>query len=89
MMGWFLYVLECRDGSLYTGITTDVERRFKEHMSGKGAKYTRSRLPLRLQAWWPAGDRSRALRLEHRFKSLSKKEKTEAIKGDSLDFLLD
>ena len=45
-MGWYVYMLRCADGSLYTGIAADVERRFEEHKSGRGAKYTRSHPPL-------------------------------------------
>ncbi len=45
---WYLYLLECTGGSIYTGITTDVARRFAQHQAGKGAKYTRSRMPLRV-----------------------------------------
>ena len=50
MTAWYVYLLECRDGSIYTGIATDVERRYAEHAAGKGARYTRSRPPLRLLA---------------------------------------
>ena len=46
---WYLYILQCGDGSLYTGITTDVEKRLEAHRSGKGAKYTRGRSPLELK----------------------------------------
>ena len=46
---WYLYILQCGDGSLYTGITTDVEKRLEAHRSGKGAKYTRGRSPLALK----------------------------------------
>ena len=45
---WFLYLIECRDGSVYTGITVDVAARYAAHISGKGARYTRSHPPLRL-----------------------------------------
>ena len=54
---WKLYILRCRDGSLYTGITTDVEKRFEAHNSGKGAKYTRGRGPLELVYREECGDR--------------------------------
>ena len=55
---WYLYLLECEDGSLYTGITTDFDRRFAEHLSDKGARYTRSHPPQRLLAAVPGGSRS-------------------------------
>lgn len=68
---WFLYVLECSDGSLYTGIAVDVEKRFAMHLSGKGARYTRSRPPLRILAVTQHEDRSSASRAEHAVKKLT------------------
>lgn len=70
-MGWFLYVLECEDGSLYTGIAVDVEKRFALHVSGKGAKYTRSHRPRRILAIKAFEDRSTALKAEHALKQLT------------------
>jgi len=70
-----VYILECNDGSLYTGITTDVENRLKVHNSGKGAKYTKPRLPVRLRISWQHDTRSSALKEEYRIKQLSRKEK--------------
>jgi len=69
--GWFLYLLECRDGSIYTGIAVDVQARFLRHASGKGARYTRSRPPRRVLAVVAYPDRSSALRAEHAMKRLS------------------
>lgn len=69
-MSWFVYLLECRDGSLYTGITTDVPRRYAQHAAGKGARYTRSHPPARLLAQFPCADRSRASQAEHAIKKL-------------------
>lgn len=63
-MTWFLYVLECSDGSLYTGITVDVEARFAAHRAGKGARYTRSRPPTRIVAIVEYPDRSSASKAE-------------------------
>jgi putative endonuclease len=75
-----VYIITCSDGSLYTGITTDVERRLYEHNnSSRGAKYTRSRRPVHLAACWPAADRSAALREEARIKRLTRKQKLELI----------
>lgn len=74
-MSWFLYVLECRDGSLYTGITVDVEKRFSAHLAGKGARYTRSHPPLRVLAVMPCADRSAASKAEHALKKRSPAEK--------------
>ena len=76
---WKLYILRCGDGSLYTGITTDVERRLEEHRSGKGAKYTRGRTPLELVYREECGDHSAALRREHEIKALSRAEKLKLI----------
>lgn len=76
---WKLYILRCGDGSLYTGITTDVERRLEEHRSGKGAKYTRGRTPLELVYREECGDHSAALRREYEIKALTKAEKLKLI----------
>ncbi|HSC81142.1 MAG TPA: GIY-YIG nuclease family protein [Chitinolyticbacter sp.] len=74
-MPWFLYVIECQDGSLYTGIATDVARRYTEHASGRGARYTRSHPPARLLAVLPCANRSDALKQEYRLKQLSPAQK--------------
>lgn len=76
---WFLYILRCRDGSLYTGITTDVHARLEAHRAGKGAKYTRGRAPLELVYSENCGDHSAALKRELAVKSLSRTEKMELI----------
>ena len=71
----WVYVLECGDGSYYTGWTNDLAKRVKAHQGGKGGKYTRSRLPLRLIKKWRAKDRRAAMKKEASFKSLSRREK--------------
>lgn len=76
---WHVYLLECVDGSLYAGIATDVERRFREHLAGKGARYTRSHKPLRLLASRPVGSRSEALKAEWALKQLPRKKKLAAL----------
>lgn len=76
---WKLYILRCRDGSLYTGITTDVEKRFAAHNAGKGAKYTRGRGPLELVYQEQCEDHSHALRRELEIKALPKEEKLKLI----------
>jgi putative endonuclease len=73
--GWRVYMLRCRDGSLYTGATNDLARRVAHHAAGAGARYTRSRLPVRLVHAEPARDRSAALRREAAVKRLSRAEK--------------
>jgi putative endonuclease len=74
-MTWTVYVARCRDGTLYTGVTTDLERRLAEHNAGRGCAYTRSRLPVTLVYYEPVDDRSRALRREYAIKQLARAEK--------------
>ena len=77
---WKLYILRCADGTLYTGITTDVDKRFRAHSSGKGAKYTRGRGPLALVYREACGDHSAALKREWEIKALTREEKERLIK---------
>ncbi|MBQ4641289.1 MAG: GIY-YIG nuclease family protein [Oscillospiraceae bacterium] len=72
---WVLYMLECKDGSLYTGITDNLSRRIQMHESGKGAKYTRGRAPLKLVYSEICESHSQALKREYAVKSLSRDEK--------------
>lgn len=78
---YYVYILRCENSLLYTGITTDVERRFNEHKDGKikGAKYTKSHKPLGVEAVWEAENKSDASRLEYRIKKLTKTEKEDLI----------
>lgn len=76
---WYLYILRCRDGSLYTGITTDVDKRFEAHCTGKGAKYTRGRGPLELVYREECGDHSAALKRELAVKRLQRHDKEALI----------
>lgn len=78
---WFVYVLQCGDGSLYTGVTVDLEARTACHNEGKGAAYTRSRLPVQLVWSEPAADRSAALKREIAIKRLSRAAKLKLIGG--------
>lgn len=79
---YFLYILKCKDGTLYTGITTDVVRRVAEHNTSKqGAKYTKARRPVKLVYQKKFMNRSTASREEARVKSLSRYEKLEMIRG--------
>ncbi|GAB1477319.1 GIY-YIG nuclease family protein [Bacillota bacterium] len=78
-MYYFVYVLECADGNLYTGWTTDLERRIREHNSGKGSKCTRSRLPVRLVYSEAVNNKSEALKRENSIKRLSRDEKIKLI----------
>lgn len=70
-MTWFVYVIECRDGSLYTGIALDVAKRYAMHAAGKGARYTRAHPPVRVLATFAHPDRSSALQAEYAVKLLS------------------
>lgn len=80
MSEWYVYILECRDGTLYTGVTTDRSRRLDEHnKSKKGAKYTRTRRPVRMVWSKKMTDRSSALKEEYRIKRLNRKEKIKLI----------
>lgn len=72
---WYLYILRCKDDTLYTGITTDVEKRLEAHRCGKGAKYTRGRGPLELVYRETCGTHSDALKREYQIKALSRQEK--------------
>ena len=72
---WYLYILRCRDDTFYTGITTDVAKRFDAHCNGKGAKYTRGRGPLSLIYQESCGDHSSALKREAEIKKLSRQKK--------------
>lgn len=72
---WFVYMLRCGDGSLYTGIAVDVEHRLEMHRSGKGAKYTRGRGPLEIVYREECADHSAALKRELALKALSKEDK--------------
>jgi putative endonuclease len=72
---WFVYILKCADGSHYSGITNDINKRIAKHNTGKGAKYTRGRGPVALYKSFGPYSKSDALKLEHKIKKLSKKEK--------------
>lgn len=78
-MPWFLYIIQCHDGSLYTGITTDIPRRLKEHNTKKGAFYTKNKTPVKLVYQENAASRSAALKRERAIKSLTRAEKLELI----------
>ena len=81
-MSWYVYLLRCGDGSLYTGITDDVDRRLAAHRAGKGAKYTRGRGPLELAYVERQPDRPSALRREMAVKKLSRAAKEALIAGE-------
>jgi putative endonuclease len=77
---WFVYLVECRDGTLYTGVALDVERRLAEHNAGRGGRYTRGRGPVRMVASSRALDKRAAYRLEWQVKQLRAGEKAAAVR---------
>lgn len=89
-MCWFLYLIRTADNGLYTGITTDVSRRFCQHQDGKGAKALRGKGELQLAFSREVGEHSLALRLEYRIKQLTKRQKERLVAGDgSFEALLE
>jgi len=76
---WFCYIVECRDTTLYCGITTDIEKRISKHNSGKGAKYCATRRPVILKWFCELENRSDASKEECRIKKLSREEKLKLI----------
>ena len=78
---WVLYILQCGDGTLYTGITDDLPRRFAAHTEGKGAKYTRGRGPLTIVYQENCLDRSQASKREYEVKQLTRLEKLALIEN--------
>ena len=82
-MSSYVYVLRCGDGSLYTGWTNDLEQRLAAHQSGKGAKYTRGRLPIEMVYFEEMPDKSAALKRENELKKLKKAEKELLIQQEN------
>lgn len=76
---YYVYILRCKDFSLYTGITTDVKKRYQKHLEGKGAKYTKSRGVEKIELYFSCSNRSEASKIEWFIKKMSKKNKEEII----------
>ena len=76
---WNVYIVRCADGTLYTGVATDLEARIAAHNDGRGARYTRSRLPVELLYAEPAADRSTAQSREYAIKQLSRDDKLSLV----------
>ena len=76
---WLVYIIECRDGSLYTGATNNINRRFKEHQTGKGSKYVRSRKALRVVFKENCKNKCAAYRREREIKGFSRQKKLQLI----------
>ena len=81
----YVYILECCDNTLYTGWTNDLEKRIKVHSSGKGAKYTRGRLPVKLVYFEKFHDKRLAMKREYAIKQLSREEKLKLIKDGNVN----
>jgi putative endonuclease len=79
---WYVYILECSNNALYTGITNNIKRRLREHNSGKGGRYTRARQPVRLIYTETYNKKSEALRREIQLKGWTRKKKEALIEGD-------
>ncbi|WP_294370850.1 GIY-YIG nuclease family protein [uncultured Clostridium sp.] len=77
----YVYIVECSDGTFYTGWTNDLERRIKQHSSGKGAKYTRARRPVKLVYYEKFDEKREAMKREYEIKTYSRKEKINLIKN--------
>jgi len=77
--GYYAYVLQCADGTLYTGWTVNIEKRLQTHNNGTGAKYTRTRLPVKLLKYWTFENRSEAMAYEFQFKKLTRQEKLKLL----------
>ncbi|MCK8817087.1 GIY-YIG nuclease family protein [Natroniella sulfidigena] len=81
-MGHYVYIVQCSDDTLYTGYTTDIKRRIKEHNQGKGAKYTRGRSPVKVRYTEEYTTRSQAQKREYAIKQLTRQQKLKLIKGE-------
>lgn len=77
----YTYIIQCSDGTLYTGWTNDIKRRMEEHNSGNGAKYTRTRLPVELVYYETFPSKQEAMKREYAIKQMTRKKKEELIRG--------
>ena len=83
MKTWYVYIVECKDKTFYTGITNDLNKRIEKHNNKKGAKYTRGRTPVILRAYFEVLDMRKALSMEHKIKKLTRAQKIELINYES------
>lgn len=81
---YYTYMIRCKDNSLYTGMTNNIENRIKKHISGTGAKYTKSHKAEIVEVVWRSKDKSLACKLEYQLKQLEKRQKEELINGVKL-----
>ena len=85
---YYTYMIRCKDNSIYTGMTNNIDERFNKHLSGNGAKYTKSHIPEKLEVVWRCKDKSLACKLEYQLKHLTKKQKEDIIQGKKLNTYL-
>ena len=85
---YYTYIIRCKDKSVYTGMTNNLEKRIKEHLSKNGAKYTKSHDATKLEVAWKSKDKSLACKLEYHIKHLSKQQKENLISGERLSTYL-
>ena len=78
-MAWYVYIVECSDGTLYTGISNNIVKRLGEHNLGIGSKYTRGRRPVKLLAKWDCAGKPQASKMEHKIKGLTRENKLRSI----------
>ena len=81
---YYTYMVRCKDNSIYTGMTNNLEKRIKEHVSKNGAKYTRTHNAIKLEIAWKSKEKSLACKLEYYIKQLNKQQKENLIKGEKL-----
>lgn len=81
---YYTYMIRCKDNSIYTGMTNNIDERCNKHLSGNGAKYTKSHIPKKLEAVWRCKDKPLACKLEYQLKQLTKKQKEDIIQGQKL-----
>lgn len=81
---YYTYMVRCKDNSIYTGMTNNLEKRIKEHVSKNGAKYTRTHNAIKLEIAWKSKEKSLACKLEYHIKQLNKQQKENLIKGEKL-----
>lgn len=87
-MYYYTYMLRCKDNSIYTGMTNNIDNRLNKHLAGLGAKYTRTHQVEKLEAVWRSRDKSLACKLEYQIKQLTKKQKEQIIQGKKISTYL-
>ena len=81
---YYTYMIRCEDNSIYTGMTNDLANRFNKHLSKKGAKYTKTHIPQKIEIAWKSKDKSFACKLEYQLKRLTKCQKEDIISGERI-----